>query len=199
MMSIDARQVKELRDKTGSGMMDCKKALIEADGDVEKAIKILREKGLSAAAKRSDRQVKEGQVFCYIHPGAQIGVMVEINCETDFVARTDDFQQLGKDVAMQIAATAPLALTREELDPETVEKEREIFRNQALQAGKPENIVDKIIEGKMEKFFSEVCLIEQPFIKDDKITVKDLVKGAIGKIGENIEINRFARFEVGAG
>ncbi len=198
-MSIDARQVKELRDKTGSGMMDCKKALIEADGDVEKAIKILREKGLSAAAKRSDRQVKEGQVFCYIHPGAQIGVMVEINCETDFVARTDDFQQLGKDVAMQIAATAPLALTREELDPETVEKEREIFRNQALQAGKPENIVDRIIEGKMEKFFSEVCLIEQPFIKDDKITVKDLVKGAIGKIGENIEINRFARFEVGAG
>jgi len=197
-MSIDAKQVKELRDKTGSGMMDCKKALIESGGDVEKAIKILREKGLSAAAKRSDREVKEGQIFCYIHPGAQIGVMVEINCETDFVARTDDFQQLGKDVAMQVAATAPLALTREELDQDIVEKERDIFKNQALQAGKPENIVDKIIEGKMEKFFSEVCLIEQPFIKDDKMTVEDLVKAAIGKIGENIEINRFARFEVGA-
>ena len=197
-MSIDAKQVKELRDKTGSGMMDCKKALIESGGDVEKAIKILREKGLSAAAKRSDREVKEGQIFCYIHPGAQIGVMVEINCETDFVARTDDFQQLGKDVAMQVAASAPLALTREELDQDIVEKERDIFKNQALQAGKPENIVDKIIEGKMEKFFSEVCLIEQPFIKDDKMTVEDLVKAAIGKIGENIEINRFARFEVGA-
>lgn len=197
-MSIDAKQVKELRDKTGSGMMDCKKALIESGGDVEKAIKILREKGLSAAAKRSDREVKEGQIFCYIHPGAQIGVMVEINCETDFVARTDDFQQLGKDVAMQVAASAPLALTREELDQDIVEKERDIFKNQALQAGKPENIVDRIIEGKMEKFFSEVCLIEQPFIKDDKMTVEDLVKAAIGKIGENIEINRFARFEVGA-
>jgi len=197
-MNIDAKQVKELRDKTGSGMMDCKKALIESGGDVEKAIKILREKGLSAAAKRSDREVKEGQIFCYIHPGAQIGVMIEINCETDFVARTDDFQQLGKDVAMQVAATAPLALTREELDQDIVEKERDIFKNQALQAGKPENIVDKIIEGKMEKFFSEVCLIEQPFIKDDKMTVEDLVKAAIGKIGENIEINRFARFEVGA-
>lgn len=197
-MSIDAKQVKELRDKTGSGMMDCKKALIEAGGDIEKAIRILREKGLSAAAKRSDREVKEGQVFCYIHPGAQIGVMVEINCETDFVARTDDFQQLGKDIAMQVAATAPIALTREELDSEIVEKEKDIFRNQALQAGKPENIVDKIIEGKVEKFFSEVVLVEQPFIKDDKKTVEELVKNVIGKLGENIEINRFARFEVGA-
>ncbi len=196
-MSIDAKHVKELRDRTGSGMMDCKKALQEAGGDMEKAIKVLREKGLSSAAKRSGRSVSEGNVFSYIHPGAQIGVLVEIDCETDFVARTDEFQELGKNIAMQVAATSPLALDREGLDPKIVEKEKDIFRNQALKSGKPEKVLDKIIEGKTEKFYHDVCLIEQPFIKNDKETVLDLVKGVIGKLGENIEIKRFARFEVG--
>jgi elongation factor Ts len=196
-MSIDAKQVKELRQRTGSGMMDCKKALQETDGDVEKAIKVLREKGLSAAAKRTGRSVSEGSIFTYVHPGAQIAVMVELNCETDFVARTEDFQNLGKDIAMHIAATSPLALCREDVDPEIIEKEREILRNQALKTGKPENVIEKIIEGKTEKFYSEVCLLEQPFVKNDEETIGDLVKNIIGKLGENMQIKRFARFEVG--
>ncbi|MCD6379186.1 translation elongation factor Ts [bacterium] len=196
-MSIDAKQVKELRERTGSGMMDCKQALQETDGDVEKAIKVLREKGLSAAAKRSGRSVSEGNIFSYVHPGAQLAVMVELNCETDFVARTDDFQTLGKDIAMHVAATSPLALRREDVDPEIVKKEIEIFRNQALKANKPENVIEKMIEGKTEKFYHEVCLLEQAFVKDDKETIDDLIKNVIGKLGENIEIKRFARFEVG--
>lgn len=196
-MSIDAKQVKELREKTGSGMMDCKKALQESGGDMEKAITLLREKGLSDAAKRKGRSVGEGNVFSYIHPGAHIGVIVELNCETDFVARTDEFQELGKNIAMQVAATSPLAVKREDLDPEIVEKEKEIFRNQALKSGKPENVLDKIIEGKTEKFYHEVCLLEQPFIKNDKETISDLLNGVMGKLGENMQIKRFARFEVG--
>jgi elongation factor Ts len=196
-MSIDAKQVKELRERTGSGMMDCKKALKETDGDVEKAIKVLREKGLSAAAKRSGRSVREGNIFSYVHPGAQLAAMVELNCETDFVARTDEFQTLGKDIAMHVAATSPLAIRREDVDPETVKKESEIFRNQALKAGKPENVIEKMIEGKTEKFYHEVCLLEQAFVKNDKETISDLLKNVIGKLGENIEIKRFARFEVG--
>ena len=196
-MSIDAKQVKELRRRTGSGMMDCKKALQETDGDVEKAIKVLREKGLSAAAKRTGRSVSEGSIFTYVHPGAQIAVMVELNCETDFVARTEDFKNLGKDIAMHIAATSPLALCREDVDPEIIEKEREILRNQALKTGKPENVIEKIIEGKTEKFYSEVCLLEQPFVKNDEETIGDLVKNIIGKLGENMQIKRFVRFEVG--
>ncbi len=196
-MSIDAKQVKELRQRTGSGMMDCKKALQETDGDIEKAIKVLREKGLSAAAKRTGRSVSEGSIFSYVHPGAQIAVMVELNCETDFVARTEDFQNLGKDIAMHVAATSPLALRREDVDPELIEKEREILRNQALKSGKPENVVEKIIEGKTEKFYHEVCLLEQAFVKNDKETIGDLVKNMIGKLGENMQIKRFVRFEVG--
>jgi len=155
-MSIDAKQVKELRRRTGSGMMDCKKALQETDGDVEKAIKVLREKGLSAAAKRTGRSVSEGSIFTYVHPGAQIAVMVELNCETDFVARTEDFKNLGKDIAMHIAATSPLALCREDVDPEIIEKEREILRNQALKTAKHDKKIEKIIEGKTEKNYIEV-------------------------------------------
>ncbi|HMA76114.1 MAG TPA: translation elongation factor Ts [Candidatus Krumholzibacteriaceae bacterium] len=196
-MSIDAKQVKELRQRTGSGMMDCKKALQESDGDIEEAIKVLREKGLSAAAKRSGRDVSEGRIFSYVHPGAQIAVMVELNCETDFVARTEEFQNLGKDISMQVAATSPIAVKREDISSEAIENEREIFRNQALKSGKPEKVIEKIIEGRTEKFYHEVCLLEQPFVKDDKKSIEELVKEVMAKLGENIAIKRFARFEVG--
>jgi elongation factor Ts len=196
-MKITPGLVKELRERTGVGMMDCKNALKESDGDIEKAIKYLREKGLSKAAKRSGRETKEGVIFSYIHPGSKLGVLVEVNCETDFVARTEDFQELGKNIAMQVAAAAPVVVNRDELDQETLEKEREIYRNQALASGKPESVVDKIVEGKLEKFYHDVCLMEQPFIKNDKESMEDLVKAVIAKIGENIVVKRFARFELG--
>jgi elongation factor Ts len=196
-MKITSELVKELRERTGVGMMDCKNALKESDGDIEKAIKYLREKGLSKAAKRAGRETKEGVIFSYIHPGSKLGVLVEVNCETDFVARTEDFIELGKNLAMQVAAAAPLVVTRNELDGEIIGKEREIYRNQALTTGKPENVVDKIVEGKLEKFYHDVCLMEQPFIKNDKESVEDLVKAAIARIGENIVVRRFARFELG--
>jgi elongation factor Ts len=196
-MKITSELVKELRDRTGVGMMDCKKALVETGGDVEKAIQHLREKGLSAAAKRAGRETKEGSVFSYIHPGARLGVLVEVDCETDFVARTDDFQELGKNLAMQVAASSPLTVSREELPEDVVEREREIFKKQALSSGKPENVVDKIVEGKLEKFYHEVCLLEQPFVKNDKETVEDLLKATIAKLGENIIVKRFARFQLG--
>ncbi len=196
-MKITSELVKELRERTGVGMMDCKKALVETGGDVEKAIQYLREKGLSAAAKRAGRETKEGSIFSYIHPGAKLGVLVEIDCETDFVARTDDFQELGKNIAMQVAASAPLTVSREELPEDVVEREREIFKKQALSSGKPENVVDKIVEGKIEKFYHEVCLLEQPFVKNDKETVEDLLKATIAKLGENIIVKRFARFQLG--
>jgi elongation factor Ts len=196
-MSVTSQQVKELREKTGAGMMDCKKALQESGGDVDKAIKILREKGLAAAAKRAGREVKEGCIFSYIHPGDKLGVLLELNCETDFVARTDDFQGLGKNIAMQVAATSPIVVQREEISPELLEHEKEIYRNQAKASGKPEKIIDKIVEGKLEKFYHEVCLLEQPFIKNDKETVEDVVKATIGKLGENIVVRRFARFNLG--
>ena len=196
-MQITPKQVKELRDKTGAGMMDCKKALQEAEGDVENAIKVLREKGLSSAAKRVGREAKEGCIFSYVHPGSKIGVILELNCETDFVARTDDFQELGKSLTMQVAAVAPLVVKREELTEETIEREREIYRNQATASGKPEKVIDKIVDGKLEKFYREVCLLEQPYIRNDKEMVEDLVKATIGKLGENIVVRRFSRFQLG--
>ncbi|GIM47829.1 elongation factor Ts [Collibacillus ludicampi] len=198
-MAISAQQVKELREKTGAGMMDCKKALTEANGDMEKAIEILRERGLAAAAKKSGRIAAEGIVESYIHMGGKIGVLVEVNCETDFVAKTDEFRSFVKDVAMHIAASRPQYIRREEVPAEVVEKEKEILRAQTLNEGKPANIVDKIVEGRIDKFFKEVCLLEQPFVKNPDITIDELVKEKIAKIGENINIRRFARFEMGEG
>ncbi|HUV35826.1 MAG TPA: translation elongation factor Ts [Patescibacteria group bacterium] len=196
-MSITPQQVKELRERTGAGMMDCKKALQESTGDIDKAITILRERGLSAAAKRAGREAKEGCIFSYVHPGDRLGVILELNCETDFVARTDDFQVLGRNIAMQVAAASPLVVRREEIAPEMLEHEKEIYRKQAKASGKPEKIIDKIVEGKLEKFYHEICLLEQPFIKNDKETVEDVVKATIGKLGENIVVKRFARFNLG--
>jgi len=193
-MNVPSKLVKEL---PGAGMMDCKKALQEADSDIERAVQVLREKGLSSAAKRAGRETKEGCIFSYIHPGSKLGVMLELNCETDFVARTEDFNELGKNLAMQIAATSPLVIRREELSEELRKREMEIYRKQAEAAGKPKKVWDKIVEGKMEKFYHEVCLLEQPFIKNDKETVEELVKSTIAKVGENIVIRRFARFQLG--
>ncbi|PTM58975.1 translation elongation factor Ts [Desmospora activa] len=198
-MAISAAQVKELREKTGAGMMDCKKVLTEADGDMEKAIELLREKGLSKAEKKADRVAAEGVVESYIHAGGRIGVLVEINCETDFVGKTDEFRSFAKDIAMQIAALNPLYVRREEVPEEELDKEREILRSQALQEGKPEHIVDKMVEGRLDKFFERVCLLEQSYIKDGDKTVNELVKEKIAKIGENIAIRRFVRYELGEG
>ncbi len=197
MAEISAAMVKELRDKTGAGMMDCKKALQEAEGDFDKAIEILRKRGIAKAAKRADREANEGVVTAYIHPGSKLGVLVEVNCETDFVANTDDFQAFAKNIAMHIAASNPLAISREDLDQEALNKEKEIYREQALAQGKPEHIVDKIVEGRIEKYYSEVCLLEQAYVKDPDKTVKDLLTETIAKVGENIAIKRFARFRIG--
>ena len=196
-MEITSKMVKELREMTNAGMMECKKALVKAEGDVEAAVKILREKGLSSAAKRAHKAANEGQIFSYIHSNNRLGVIVELNCETDFVAKTDEFQTLGRNLAMQVAAAAPLVVKREEISEEVLDKEKEIFRNQALQSGKPEKIIDKIIEGKIEKFYSEIVLLEQAFIKDDKVTIDELLRETIGKLGENMVIKRFARFQLG--
>lgn len=198
-MAISAQQVKELREKTGAGMMDCKKALTEANGDMEKAVEILREKGLAAAAKKSGRIAAEGIVESYIHMGGKIGVLVEVNCETDFVAKTDEFREFVKDVAMHIAAARPQYIRREEVPAEVVEKEKEILRAQTLNEGKPANIVDKIVEGRIDKFFKENCLLEQEFVKNPDVTIDQLLKEKIAKIGENMNIRRFARFEMGEG
>lgn len=196
-MQIDAKMVKELRDQTGAGMMDCKNALSEADGNVDHAIKVLREKGIAKAAKRSGRSTSEGLIASYIHAGDKLGVMVEVACETDFVARTDDYRELARDIAMHIAATAPLCVERESVDPELIEKEREIYRQQALNEGKPEKIIDKIVDGKIEKYMSEIVLMDQAFVKDNDKTIGDLIKGKIGTLGENIQIKRFSRFRLG--
>jgi len=196
-VNISARQVKELRETTGVGMMDCKKALLESDGDMEKAIAFLRKQGLSKAAKRADRTVDEGMIYSYIHPGNKLGVLVEINCETDFVARTEDFQNFAKDIAMQIAAASPLVVERGQLDPDLVEKEKEIYRTQALNEGKPEKVVERIVDGRIEKYYQEVVLLDQPFIKDQDLSVNDLLTNAVGKMGENIKIKRFARYRLG--
>jgi elongation factor Ts len=196
-MEITAAMVKELREKTGVGMMDCKKALTESGGDMEKAITKLREQGLAKAAKKAGREANEGIISAYIHPGDKLGVLLEVNCETDFVARTDDFKQLCKDIAMQIAAANPLVVAREYLDEERVNAEKEIYRSQVLKEGKPEKIIDKIVNGKLEKYFQEVVLLEQAFIKDQDKTVQDILTEAIAKLGENMAVKRFARFRLG--
>jgi elongation factor Ts len=196
-MQITAQMVKELRERTGAPMMDCKSALAETQGDLEKAVDVLRKKGVAAAAKRSGRATAEGQVGSYIHAGGRIGVLVEVNCETDFVARTDDFQALVKDVAMHVAAAEPRFVRREEVTADVLERERAIYREQALAAGKPAAMVDKIAAGKLEKFYSEAVLLDQPFVKNPEITVGQLVAEKVGKTGENIQVRRFVRFKLG--
>ncbi len=196
-MEISASLVKELRERTNAGFMDCKTALKETSGDIEKAIEYLRIKGLASAQKKSHRQTNEGLVLSYIHPGSRLGVLLEVNCETDFVARTEEFQTFCRDVAMQIAAAAPLAVRRDEIPAEVLEKEREVYRTQALDQKKPQNVVEKIVEGKLEKFYTESCLLDQPFIKDDTKTVGGLLNELISKLGENIKVVRFARFQIG--
>ncbi len=196
-MTITAQQVKELRDQTGAGMMECKKALSEAEGDLNRAVTILRERGLAAAAKKADRETREGIVGEYIHAGGKLGVLVEVNCETDFVARTDEFQGLVRDIAMHIAASNPSYVQREEASEEELEGERAIYRNQALAAGKPEKVVDRIVEGKLNKYYSEVCLYDQPFVKDPDITVEEVVKSKIATLKENISVKRFIRYKIG--
>ncbi|MDD5018032.1 MAG: translation elongation factor Ts [Eubacteriales bacterium] len=196
---IKASDVKDLREKTGAGMMDCKNALVEADGDMEKAIKVLREKGLASAAKKAGRIAAEGVVESYIHMGGKIGVLVEINCETDFVAKTPAFLTFVKDIAMQIAASSPLFVDTDEVPEEEINKEKEILRVQALNEGKPASIVDKMVDGRIKKYLKEVCLLEQPFIRDQDKTIRDLVTEKIAEIGEKIAIRRFTRYEMGEG
>ena len=198
-MSVTPQMVKELRERTGAGMMDCKNALLETKGDMEQAIDTLRKKGLASAAKKAGRVTAEGAVSSYIHAGGKIGVLVEVNCETDFVARTDQFQELVRDVAMHIAATDPRFIRREEVTEDVLSRERDIIRERTLAEGKPEKVVDKIVDGRMEKFFAESVLLEQPFVKDPDKTVGELIAERIGKIGENIQVRRFARFKLGEG
>ena len=196
-MTIDASIVKDLRGRTGAGIMDCKEALLDSDGNVEEAVDFLRKKGITKAEKKAGREADQGVVLSYIHPGNRIGVLVEVNCETDFVAKTDGFQMFVKNVAMQIAATNPLSVTRDGIDSVVVDKEKEIFTEQAKLSGKPDNVLEKIIEGRIEKFYQEICLLEQSFIKDSDKSVKDILMETIATLGENISIARFSRFEVG--
>ena len=196
-MAVTAEQVKALREKTGAGIMDCKQALSEANGDFDKAIEILRKKGIATAQKKSGREAKEGLIDAYIHPGSRLGVLVEVNCETDFVARTDEFKSLVRNIAMQVAAANPIAVRREDIDPAVVEKELEIYRAQAKDEGKPDHIVDRIAQGRLEKFYQENVLLEQPYIRDPNMTVKQLIEEAIAKLGENIVIRRFVRYQLG--
>ncbi len=196
-MNITAKMVKDLRDKTAAGMMDCKKALTDTGGDMEKAVDLLRQKGLAVAAKRAGRATNQGVVETYIHAGGNLGVMIELGCETDFVAKNDDFRAFARDIAMHIAALNPVAVTREEVSPEVVSREKEIYVQQALDSGKPEAIVEKMVTGKIEKFLSEICLLEQQYVKNPDLTVQDLLNELVGKMGENISIKRFARFQVG--
>ncbi|MDA3918550.1 MAG: translation elongation factor Ts [Deltaproteobacteria bacterium] len=197
MAQISAAMVKELREATGSGIMDCKNALGEADGDIQKAIDFLRKKGLAKAAKRAGRSTSEGIIYSYIHTGAKLGVLVEINCESDFVAKTDGFIEFAKNIAMHIAAADPTGLVPEDIDSSLIEKEKEISRAQMLEEGKPEKIIDKIVEGKVEKFYKEICLMSQQYVKDPQKTIDDVLKETIGVIGENIQIKRFTRFQIG--
>ena len=196
-MTIDASIVKDLRSRTGAGIMDCKEALLDSDGNVEKAVDFLRKKGIAKAEKKVGREADQGAVLSYIHPGNRIGVLVEVNCETDFVAKTDGFQSFVKDVAMQIAATNPLSVTRDGIDSVVVDKEKEIFTEQAKLSSKPDNVLEKIIEGRIEKFYQENCILEQSFIKDIDKSVQDILMETIATLGENITIARFSRFEVG--
>jgi elongation factor Ts len=196
-MNINAGLVKELREKTGAGMMDCKKALMESDGDIEKATDWLRKKGITKAEKRSGRVTNEGVVEAYIHPGSKLGVLLELDCETDFVARTDDFKELAKNLSMQIAAADPKYIKRDNVPLEVIAKEKEIYTAQLKETGKPDNIIEKIVLGKLEKYYTENCLMEQPYIRDNNISVEKLITAAIAKIGENISVKRFARFKIG--
>jgi len=199
MSEITAALVKQLRERTGAGMMECKSALNEAKGDLPEAEVVLRKRGIASAGKKASRTTKQGTVGTYIHAGAQLGVLVEVNCESDFVARTDDFQELVRDVAMHIAATDPQFIRREDVTPAALEKEKEIQLARAIQEGKPVNIAAKIVEGRMSKFYEEVCLYDQPFVKDNAVTIDQLIKTKIAKLGENISVSRFARFKVGDG
>jgi len=195
--TISAAMVKELREKTGAPMMDCRSALVEAQGKMEEAVVVLRKKGMASAAKKSGRTASEGAVGTYIHAGGKIGVLIEINCESDFVARTEDFQELLKDIAMHIAATDPRYIRKEDVTAEDMEREKEIYRAQAALTGKPAPVIEKIVEGKMAKFYEEVCLLEQPFIKEQTVTINQLIAQKVGKLGENLMVRRFARFKVG--
>jgi len=196
-MKISADLIKELRERTGAGILDCKKALEKTGGDIEKAVEELRKMGIAKADKKLSRETKEGIIEAYIHPGAKLGVLVELNCETDFVANTKEFKELAHNIAMQIAAQAPRFVKREDIPQEVLEKEREIYREQLKNSGKPEHVIDKIVEGKLEKFYEEACLYEQAYIKDPSITVEELIKTHIAKFGENIRVKRFARFRIG--
>lgn len=196
-MNITSQMVKELRDKTNAGMMDCKKALAETNGDMEKAVDLLRQKGLAVAQKRADRATSQGVIESYIHAGSKLGVLLEVGCETDFVAKTDAFIAFARDIAMHIAASNPVSITREDVPADLVAREREIYKAQALESGKPESIIDKMITGKIDKFLAEVCLMEQKFVKNPDLSVQDLLNELIGKMGENISIKRFARFQIG--
>lgn len=197
MAEITAALVNELRQRTGAGMMECKKALQEANGDVAEAEVVLRKRGIASASKKASRATKQGVIGTYIHPGAQLGVMVEVNCESDFVARTEDFQQLVKDIAMQVAAADPQFVRKEDVTEEALAKERDIYRDRAKNEGKPEKMLDKIVEGRMAKYYEEVCLLEQPFIKENTTTIGQLIATKIAKVGENISVARFVRFKVG--
>lgn len=197
-MKITSQMVKELRDKTNAGMMDCKKALGETEGDMEKAIDLLRKKGLAVAQKRSDRATSEGTIASYIHAGGKLGVLVEVGCETDFVAKTDDFIAFARDVAMHVAAANPVAIGRDEVDQTMLDRERSILEQQALESGKPANIVDKIVTGRMDKFYAENCLMEQQFVKNPDLTIQDVLNELVAKLGENISIKRVSRFQIGA-
>ena len=197
MAEVTSLMIKELRDKTQAGMMDCKKALTETDGDMEKAVEFLRKKGLASADKKMDREVTEGIIASYIHSNNKIGVLIELKTMTDFVARNSDFQELAKELAMQIAAANPLYISPEDVPADVVAKEKEIYKEQMLNSGKPENVVEKIVEGKLQKYYSEVCLLEQEYIKDSSIKIKDLIKEKIATFGENIAVGKFSRFQIG--
>jgi len=196
-MAITSKMVKDLRDKTQAGMMDCKKALEKTDGDMEKAVDLLRQKGLAIAAKRAGRATSEGVIETYIHAGGKLGVMVELGCETDFVAKNDDFKEFARDIAMHIAAANPISISREEVPSEVISREKEIYVQQALDSGKPEAIVEKMVTGKIEKFMAEIVLLEQKFVKNPDLTIQDLLNELVGRIGENISVKRFARFQIG--
>ena len=197
MAEVTAQLVKQLRDRTGAGMMECKSALVEANGDLDLAEIVLRKRGMASASKKSSRSAQQGFIGTYVHPGAQLGVIIEVNCESDFVARTDDFQNLVKDLAMQVAAADPRFIRREDVTQDVLDREREIARDRAKAEGKPDKILDRIVEGRLEKYYEEVCLLEQPFIRDNTTAIGEMVKQTIAKLGENIVVARFARFKVG--
>ncbi len=196
-MNITAKMVKDLRDTTSAGMMDCKRALGETDGDMEKAVDLLRQKGLAVAAKRAGRETSEGTIECYIHAGGKIAAMVELSCESDFVAKTDGFKEFARELALHVAAINPVALSKEDVPQEVLDREKEIYVQQAIDSGKPENIVEKMVGGKMDKFLKEICLLDQPFVKDPEFTIQEMITDLIGKMGESISIKRFSRFQVG--